>query len=152
VDNALPPPNATQTTRERLVEHRKRADCASCHALMDVLGYGFENYDGIGRFRTKENGVPVDNQGEITDSDVDGTFHGAIELGQRLVASKQVHRCLATNWFRYALGRMETPLDACSIDAVTAKFEASDLRVPDLLVALVESDAFRVRRAVEAGQ
>jgi len=117
---------------------------------MDVLGYGFESYDGIGRFRTMENGVPIDNSGEIADSDIDGTFHGALELGQRLVKSTQVHKCLATNWFRYALGRMETPLDSCAIDNVVSRFQAAELRIPELLLALVESDAFRVRRAEEA--
>jgi hypothetical protein len=145
-DMELPPKTPTTTTRDRLKQHRVQADCASCHNLMDVLGYGFEAYDGIGRFRTMEAGKPVDDSGEILGTDVDGTFEGAGELMQRLVKSPQVQRCVATHWFRYALGRMETDLDSCTLDSVVGKFKNAQLRIPELVLALVESDGFRVRR------
>jgi hypothetical protein len=151
-DNNLPPSSATQTTRQRMEKHRANPECASCHSLMDVLGYGFEAYDEVGRFRTTENGFPINDAGELIGTDVDGPFRGALELGRRLVQSKQVQRCLATHWFRYALARLETDLDRCALDAVLARFQAADLRIPDLLLAVIESDAFRVRRAEEGGR
>jgi hypothetical protein len=151
-DANLPPRSATKTTRQRLEQHRVAPDCASCHRLMDVLGFSFESYDDVGRFRTTENGIKVDDTGELIGTDVDGPVKGALELGKRLAKSQQVQRCLVNNWFRYALGRMETDLDRCTIDAVLARFQKADLRIPELLLALVESDGFRVRRGEEGGR
>src|SRR5204862_6690294 len=96
-DANLPPPCATKTTRQRLEQHRVSPDCASCHRLMDMLGYSYESDDEIGRFRTTENGVRVDDSGEIIGTDVDGPVHGALELGRRLAGSQQVQRCLVDN-------------------------------------------------------
>jgi hypothetical protein len=149
-DALLPPAMPSQTTRQRLQLHRASPECASCHSLMDVLGYGFESFDDIGRYRTTENGVPIDDSGEFVGTDVDGAFKGPIELAQRMAQSKQVQQCVSKQWFRYALGRMETELDSCALDAVYEKFQKGQFRMPDLLLALVESDAFRIRRAEES--
>src|SRR5204863_1427317 len=112
---------------ERLQMHRVAPDCASCHELMDKLGYGFESFDDIGRYRTTENGVPIDDTGEIVGTDdSDGPFKGPVELGRRLAKSKTVQQCVATQWFRYAMGRNETPLDKCTMDAVFKRFKDSD--------------------------
>ena len=148
-DDLLPPASPTRTTRDRLEQHRESPECASCHNLMDVLGYGFESFDEIGRFRTEENGIPIDDSGEFVGTDIDGKFQGPIEMAKRLTQSTDVQRCVTTQWFRYALGRMETKLDTCALDSVLARFQESELRLPELLLALVESDAFRIRRAEE---
>jgi hypothetical protein len=149
-DALLPPAMPSQTTRQRLQAHRANPECASCHALMDVLGYGFESFDDIGRYRTTDNGVPVDDSGEFVGTDIDGSFKGPLELAQRMGRSEMVQRCVSKQWFRYALGRIETDLDSCALDAVYQKFQKSQFRLPDLLLALVESDAFRIRRAEES--
>jgi hypothetical protein len=149
-DAKFPAPIPTATTRERFDRHRTDPTCASCHEMMDKLGYAYESYDGVGRFRTTENGVTVDNSGEVIGTDVDGPFKGAIELSQRLLSSKQVQECVATQWFRYAMGRLETKQDTCVLDNLKKRFTGmSNLRVDDLLEAIVESDAFRTYRAVE---
>jgi hypothetical protein len=57
---------------------------------------------------------------------------------------------VSTQWFRYALGRIETDLDSCTMDSVLQRFQKSDLSLPELLLALVESDGFRIRRAEES--
>jgi hypothetical protein len=145
----LPPPAPTRTTRQRTDQHRTDPSCSGCHQLMDVLGYAFESYDGIGRFRTTEGTVPVDDSGQIVGTDVDGPFKGARQLSERLVSSAQVQQCLVTQWFRYALGRLETPADRCALDTLARRFAQSDLKIPDLLLAIVESDAFRVRKGEE---
>jgi hypothetical protein len=152
-DALFPPPSPTKTTRERLQMHRVAPDCASCHELMDALGYGFESFDDIGRYRTTENGVAIDDSGTIVGTDdADGPFKGPVELGRRLAKSKTVQQCVATQWFRYAMGRSETKLDQCTLDNVFQKFKASEFRLPDLLLALVESDGFRIRRAEETSK
>jgi hypothetical protein len=149
-DALLPPAMPNQTTRQRLQRHRADPECAGCHNLMDVLGYGFESFDDVGRFRTTDNGSPVDDSGEFVGTDIDGAFKGPVQLAQRLAKSEQAQRCVSKQWFRYALGRMETELDACTLDAVYRNFQKSELRLPDLLMALVESDGFRIRRAEES--
>jgi hypothetical protein len=154
----VPPPGAdaqfpkampTTTTRQRFDNHRTDPSCASCHEMMDKLGYAFETYDGIGRYRTTENGATVDDSGEIIGTDVDGTFKGAVELAHKLAGSKQVQKCVATQWFRYAFGRLDTKLDSCVLDQIAKRFAGAELRVVDLLQAIVESDGFRTYRAVQ---
>jgi hypothetical protein len=148
-DQNVPPLTPSTTTRQRFDKHRSVPSCAACHALMDKLGYGFESYDGIGRFRTTENGVTVDDSGELIGTDIDGPFRGAPDLAHRLAQSPRVAECVATQWFRYAFGRLETDLDRCVVDELLKRFKGADLRVADLLLAVVESDAFRTYRAVE---
>jgi hypothetical protein len=152
-DALFPPPSPTKTTRERLQMHRVNPECASCHDMMDTLGYAFESFDDIGRYRTTENGVNIDDTGAIVGSDdADGPFKGPVELGKRLAKSKHVQQCVTTQWFRYAMGRNETGLDKCTMDMVFKRFKDSEFRVPELLLALVESDGFRIRRAEENGK
>ena len=62
-------------------------ECASCHNLMDTLGYGFESFDDMGRYRTTENNINIDDSGELVGTDIDGAFKGPIELAQRLASS-----------------------------------------------------------------
>ena len=142
-DQNFPPATPTTTTRQRFDMHRTNPTCASCHEMMDKIGYAFESYDGIGRFRTMENGVTVDDSGEFINTDVDGAFKGAPDLAHRLLGSKQAQACVATQWFRYAMGRLESDADKCVLDSIQKKFTGADLRVSDLLMAIVESDAFR---------
>jgi hypothetical protein len=149
-DVLLPPPSPNASTRDRLEQHRANPECASCHSLMDVLGYGFESFDEIGRFRTTENNKQIDDSGEFVGTDVDGAFKGPIQMARKLAGSPQVHQCVTKQWFRYALGRMETELDSCALGAVQQRFEKSGFNVPELLMALVESDAFRIRRGEES--
>jgi hypothetical protein len=152
-DALFPPPAPTKTTRERLQMHRAAPQCASCHELMDTLGYAFESFDDIGRYRTTENGVPIDDSASLVGTgDSDGSFKGPIELGRRLAKSQQVQQCVATQWFRYAMGRTETALDQCTMDHVFQSFKSSDFSIPELVLALVQSDGFRVRRAEEGSK
>jgi hypothetical protein len=153
VDAMFPPPAPTKTTRERLQMHRAAPQCASCHEMMDALGYAFESFDDIGRYRTTENGVAIDESANIIGTgEADGPLKGPIELGKRLANSKTVQQCVTTQWFRYAMGRGETPLDQCTLDHVFQKFRDSGFRVPDLVLALVESDGFRIRRPEEGSK
>jgi hypothetical protein len=97
----------------------------------------------VGRYRDVDGGKPVDAQGELVGTDVAGTFDGVPELGQRLVASEDVRRCVATQWFRYAFGRGEqTDADACTIDQLAGELGArrGDLRA--MIRATIEQPLF----------
>ncbi|MBL9028670.1 MAG: DUF1592 domain-containing protein [Myxococcales bacterium] len=148
-----PPPSAVisapkvdprMTTKERFVRHRTDPSCSSCHQLMDPIGFAFEHYDMIGAWRTMDGYVPVDAVGDVYGTDdVDGAYTGAIKLTSRLAASEQVRRCVATHWFRYALGRTERDEDQASLGAAYESFQKAGFDLRQLIVAIAGSDAFR---------
>jgi hypothetical protein len=141
----LPSLKTGQTARERYQQHVANATCAACHTLMDPIGFGFENYDPIGKYRSMDGGKPVDASGEILQSeDLNGKFDGVVELSKMLAGSNNVRTCLTKQWFRYALGRSEDTGDAASIKtAVDAFAPTGDVR--ELIVATTKSDSFRSR-------
>ncbi|MET0791318.1 MAG: DUF1592 domain-containing protein, partial [Polyangiaceae bacterium] len=146
-----PDPDPKLTTRERFAIHTSSTACSACHRMIDGAGFGFENYDQLGRYRTVENGIDVNASGEMVatgEAAVDGPFTGVEQLSQRLSSSNRVQRCLATNWYRYAMGRVETEADGCSLQDVQKKFAATGGQFKELLVALTLTDAFRYRPAV----
>lgn len=150
-----PDPDPKLTTRERFAVHTAAKSCSVCHKLIDGTGFGFENYDQLGRYRTVENGLPVDASGEMLttgEAAVDGPYNGVVELSNRLALSPRVERCLATNWYRYAMGRVETEADGCSLREVEQKFSASGGQFKELLVAVTLTDAFRYRPAISGEQ
>ncbi len=149
VDDTPPEPDPNATTRERFAQHREDPACAGCHQLMDPLGLAFESYDAIGRFRTTEGENAIDTSGEIVGSDVEGAVADALELSSVLATSEQVQRCVAANWFQFALGRNPNGGDSCAMSDVYAQFAASDFNIRELLVAIATSDAFRYRLAEE---
>jgi hypothetical protein len=144
VNNATPNPDPNATTRERFAAHTSNSACAGCHSLIDPIGFGFERYDAVGRYRTTENGMPIDSSGELTQSDGSTVpFDDAIELSKALARSPDVRQCIARQWFRYALGRLETDADACSLATIDAAFAASGFDLRELLLSVVTSDSFR---------
>jgi len=147
VNNNPPAPDPDATTRQRFEQHRTDPTCAGCHQLLDPIGVGFENYDAIGRYRSDENGLPIDAKGELVNAGTSsGTFSGAVELAKKLATSPEVRSCVQKQWFRFSLGRFEGPEDACTLQSLAADFEASDFDVKKLLLSLVTSDAFRYRK------
>jgi hypothetical protein len=144
-----PSVDESQTTREQFSQHSTDALCKGCHQLMDPIGFGFEHFDGIGRYRESEwAGLEIDARGELINTDVDGPYDGVVELATRLASSDQVKACVATQWFRFAYGRGATEADTCSMDSVQAAFAAADYDIKELIVALTQTDAFRYRPAV----
>lgn len=147
VDNVPPSPDPDATTRERFAQHTNDPACSGCHVQIDPLGFGLEGYDSIGAFRTEENnGLPIDNAGEIVLSDVDGPFVGGPELASMLAESDFVGTCFSRQWFRYALGRVEGDADACAVDGISKAFNESGQDVRVLLREIALSSAFRFRK------
>lgn len=137
-----------QSTRDRFEQHRSDPSCSSCHELMDPIGYGFENFDSIGRFRATDEGQPIDASGEIIATEhTNGTFDGPAELMELLGSSRDVQSCMTVQWFRNALRRTETDEDGCAIQEVQESFAATGNDLRELVVALVQTDAFLYRRA-----
>jgi hypothetical protein len=143
----VPEPDPDSTARERFAEHSANPKCSACHQLMDPLGFGFENYDAIARYRVTEGGEPIDASGELVGSDVDGEFVGAVELAHRLADSENVKRCYVKQWFRYAYGRGETEEDACSLEALETSFNEKGTDVKELLISLTQTEAFLYRKS-----
>lgn len=142
------PPNADQLSDQELLRvHKDNPSCAGCHELMDPIGFGFDNYDGLGHFATTgANGEPLDTSGYMRGTDVDQPFSGPRELAEKLAASPQVRACLSKQWFRFALARDPGDGDACSLLAVETTLQDGDGDIREALVSLVTSDAFRYRK------
>ncbi|HEX4446500.1 MAG TPA: DUF1585 domain-containing protein, partial [Polyangiaceae bacterium] len=143
-----PPIQPGVTTRQMFTMHSQVEPCKGCHTLMDPIGFGFENYDGVGQWRTTDQGQPVDPSGTLAGTDIDGTFNGAVDLAQKLAKSPAVRDCVATEWFRYAMGRGEAADDACSLASLKDSFSTSQSDMRQLLVAVTQTPAFRYRNEV----
>ena len=132
------------TLRERMKQHRDIASCAVCHNKMDALGFGFENFDGIGSWRDTDGKFAIDASGELPGK---LAFNGPAELRKILKNTKkdQFVRCLTEKLLTYALGRMLSPEDRCTVDVIVADLKENDFRFSVLVQSIVASDAFRMR-------
>jgi hypothetical protein len=142
------------TTRERFAVHTEQPACATCHQLIDPLGFGLENYDQFGRYRSEENFLAIDASGAIVaspDPTIDGPFTTPFELAQRLSTSRAVQDCLATHWYRFVMGRVEQEADSCSIGQVQSRFSQAGGDLKELLIGLTLTDAFRYRPPITEG-
>jgi hypothetical protein len=154
VDQTPPDPDPNATTRERFAVHTQDRSCAGCHQEIDPIGFGFENYDQLGQFRSEEHGRAIDSSGAVVgllDAELDGPFLTPIELSHRIANSARARDCLATHWYRYATGRAEGPDDTCSLDQVKTAFGAANGDLRQLLISIVLSDSFRYRAALALG-
>jgi hypothetical protein len=140
VDTSLPPATEAPTARDRLEQHMEDPSCSGCHQLMDPIGFGLENYDGIGVFRTTENGASIDAASEL-----DGQpFEGARELGAILKEQAGVQRCMMRSLFRHATGHIEVQGETSELELVDDAWETAGFRLQDALIELVASPAFRM--------
>ena len=160
VNTTLPDPveGAVHTRRDLMTEHVSNPTCASCHRLMDPIGFGLENFDAIGRWRDQESvalpgrgaggsrggrlvKLPINTQGEIAGLP-NSTFTDAKQLGTILAESPICQKCIVRQMFRYSYGRLETSADEPAIDQLFGKFKDSGFRFKALMTALVQSPEF----------
>ncbi|MEP7122948.1 MAG: DUF1592 domain-containing protein [Byssovorax sp.] len=154
-----PPPNIPsitktdlvgKTVREVLDAHVKNPACASCHKVMDQLGFALENYDAIGAWRTVDNGFPIDANGTLPDGTA---FKNETEMAAIVAKDPRFSRCVAKKMSTYALGRGPTTADDWWLDKLTTDFNAKGSRLRELIKLIVKSEAFRTRRGEKgAGQ
>ncbi len=149
--SAVPPlpvvPTGPQTTRQRWTSSTAGSCATGCHAHVNPPGFAFENYDGLGVFRTTDSGLPVDSTGTmVTPGQVSITFTNAIDLSRQLAASPEVRWCLDRQWFRYMLGRPESAAEQGSLEVAYRSASATDgYSLRALLTAMVTSKAFLAR-------
>ncbi len=129
--------------RERLAKHREDPSCAVCHAKMDVLGFGLENYDGIGAWRTKDGARTIDVSGRLPDG---RGFARPAALKAILRDDPGFPKCFAEKLLTYALGRGLEPYDRPAVRAITDTARKHDYRFRSFVHAVVASDAFTMRR------
>ena len=141
----LPPTGQLKgTLRQQMEQHRANPTCANCHARLDPLGFGLENFDGIGGWRTKDNNQPIDSSGVLP---YGAKFDGPAEL-RRVLTGKgdQFRRCLAEKLLTFALGRELEYYDKCALDDVVARGRAGQDRFSAYVLAVVRSDPFQKRK------
>jgi len=154
-----PPPNvpaldekatgSSASMRQQMEEHRKNATCASCHSRMDPLGFGLENFNAIGAWRTQDGKFPIDASGQLPDG---RKFDGAAALKTILRQDHQAFgQGLTEKMLTYALGRGLERYDKRTVKQIAGKIEASDYKFSSLVWEIVNSLPFQMRR-VEKGQ
>jgi hypothetical protein len=149
---SLPPLDGTKikTTRQQVDTHTANEPCASCHhTLINPVGFGLENYDAVGRYRTTENGEPIDATGTLVGTAGLEPFTDGVELSAAIAGAPEAQLCYAKNWFRYTLGRQETDADSCDLANIARKLASDEYTALDVLTDLTRTQAFSVR-ALEA--
>jgi hypothetical protein len=135
--------SSAASLRERFEEHRKNPDCAACHARLDPLGFGLENFDATGAWRTSDDGHPIIATGDLPDG---RRFDGPAELKALLAQDDAFTRCLTKKLAIYALGRGLSPADEAALDALAKKLGKGPT-LEALIQEIVTSDLFRTRVA-----
>ena len=149
-----PPPNvpdldqthigADATLRQRMEVHRDNAVCASCHAKMDPIGFGLENFDAIGNWREKDGKAPIDASGKLPNGK---TFNGPTELAKLLRSQKDdFAECITEKMMIYALGRGLEAYDRPALKKITAGAAASQYRFSSIVLGIVKSMPFEMRK------
>jgi hypothetical protein len=149
-----PPPNVPalieageisgpRSVRQRMEEHRKNPACASCHKVIDPIGFALENYDPTGAWRNTDNGVKIDASGNL----FDGTpLNGPVDLRNGVLKHKEAFlRAFAENLYAYGLGRIPNYRDLPEIRVVVARAESRENRFSEYVLGIVESPAFTHR-------
>ena len=150
-----PPPNvpalddgvisATLPIRARLAKHRENPACASCHNVMDPVGFSLENFDAVGRWRTEEDHHTVDAGGGLADG---STFDGVAGLERALLARPELFAgTFSEKLLIFALGRGVEPYDAPAIREVVRRARADDFRFSSVILGIVNSVPFQMRKA-----
>lgn len=153
-----PPPNVPEleeetdeekpkTLRERLMAHRKNPACASCHDRIDPIGFAFENFDAVGRWRDQESGKPIDASGQLPNGQ---SFQNVDELKSLLMERKDDFiRHLTTKMLGYALGRGLVMEDQCTVNQIVETLKKNDYKAQVLIWEIINSVPFRYRPANE---
>src|ERR1043165_3052508 len=135
------------SVRERLEQHRKDPVCASCHKLMDPIGFALENYDAVGVWRTNDSGYRIDPSGTMFDG---AKLNGPASLRQALVSHSDAFLAtFAENLFAYGLGRVPEPFDMPAVRAIARDAARNGNRFSSFVQGIVKSAPFQMRRVEE---
>lgn len=134
-----------KTTRGRFAEHSTNPMCQGCHRAIDGIGFGFEEYDGVGRFRTTEDGEPIDASGMLPADSREIGYRGVSELGDLLARSQQVSDCYSMHIVRFALGAGEREIDKALYENLSRAGDP-DATYADRIRKIIASPSFVERR------
>ena len=136
------------TMREAMEQHRANAICASCHARMDPIGFALENFDGVGKWRDREGGSPINATGKLPGG---ATFEGPEGLKKLLAANyaDQFYTTVTEKMLTYALGRGLEYYDKPAVRSIMRQAARDNYRMSSLIAAIVESTPFQMRRTPE---
>jgi hypothetical protein len=145
------PLDLSLTMRDQFTQHRVNTVCNSCHQFLDPLGLPFEHFDGEGKWRDNDRGMPLIVTGDIVDQNGNQIdFDGVPQLEQQLVQMPEARSCYATQWFRFTTGRLEVsddpktnPLSDVPYLTYLSSGFGGDTKILDLVSTLVGSDSFR---------
>jgi hypothetical protein len=129
--------------RQRLEQHRRDPSCSPCHNAMDPIGFGLENYDAVGAWRTMDGKFPIESSGTLPDG---RTFSGSRELKAILKGqSDQFVRNVTEKLLTYSLGRGLERFDRPTVDAISRQVAANNYRFSSLVLEVVKSTPFRMK-------
>ena len=133
------------SVRERLLEHRANPACASCHSLMDPVGFALENYDAVGRWRDSEGGRPIDATGSFPGG---ASFEGVLGLEKALLDRPESFvGALGAKLLTYSLGRVVEHNDAPAVRKIVRDARADGFRFSSVVLGVVRSEPFQMRRS-----
>ncbi len=136
---------APKTMRERMERHRANPECASCHRLMDPLGFALENFDAVGAWRTTEAGKPIDTSGQLISG---ASVDGVVALREALLKRPEVFVSTVTEKLLvYALGRGLDATDMPAVRTIVRSAAADGYRFSSLVLGITRSTPFRMRVA-----
>jgi hypothetical protein len=138
----LADPSPGITVRAALASDVQSATCAACHNLVDPPGLAFETFDAIGRFRTTDNGAPVDMSGLAIVLDQNTPFSGPIALAADLASSTVAQQCMTKQWLAFTLGTTASSLTDGQWMPAYQAFVSAQLNLKELIVAVLTSDTF----------
>lgn len=134
-----------KTLRERIQLHAANETCASCHAKFDPMGYALESFDGVGKWRTEDNGLPLDTKGKLISGE---SFNGVVELKEVLLKNKKdlFTKCLIKKLMTYGLGRGLQYYDEVEIENILALAIKQNYKFSEIILAIVNSTPFQKHR------
>jgi len=142
----LPGPMPNMTNRMRVSELTKNAPCSACHTtIINPLGYAFESLDGVGQFRTMDNGLPIDTTATFAMDGANVSFNGPVELVKAIAQSEQAHACYAQHWAEYLYGRPVAAATDQSLIQQGGWLSRDKESLQNLIINLLATDAFLTR-------
>jgi large repetitive protein len=149
----FPEVDPTKTLKERFALHRQSGtSCHDCHQYIDGIGFGFQVFDELGRYRLTENGFPIDTSGDMNNleglglAETHAPFNSIPELGNIIADSKSGKHCYVTNYFRFTKGHSERREDSCTVDALTKNLVNGSTDLYQLMIDFTQTSNYTVRK------
>lgn len=133
-------PSVPKTMKQKLEAHMNDPNCASCHKLIDPIGFALENFDSIGAYRTTDKGLPIDPSGTVENI---GSFASAADIAAILAQDPRGAQCMIQNLYRHSMGHVETKGERPAMLELEDNFTQSGFRIQDLLLHIVMSPGFQ---------